>query len=405
MSVAMNLSDETESTFTPPTIAAVPALGPAFTIDRKAFAAALTRLKSVTGSRSSMPIFAHVKVTVDDGYVTLRATNLAVDVSITLEATTARPGETCFPCKALLGAVGKGPGSVSIDGARVTSGASSSTIMPMPADDFPASVGARPAKPIAVIDFKRSLKRAAFCMSTDDTRPHLAGMLLERNDGAVRLVATDGHRLALAIVGQDSRADFLGIVPSCVIGELARWKAGPVSVFMSDTSGPIELPGKDAETARAHGSSAGWRPRHVWFATATGVVSGRLADTTFPSYGQVIPQSFDRSARVSRAAFIAAVKSAALISSDRTSGVKFTLTVAGLRIQSENPDVGETDATIAADITGNPGFQFGLNSRYLIETLEAVEDESVTLELAGELDSVMLHATDGSVYVIMPMRV
>lgn len=380
MSCAMNLDEVSESAT--PAIAAVPALGPAFSVDRKAFAAALARLKGVADAKSAMPMLASVKLTADDGYVTLRATDLAVDVSITLEATVTRPGEVCFPCKSLGALVGKGAGTVAIDGARVQSGAASSTLLTMSADDFPGSVGARPAKPVAIIDFKRALKRTAFCMSTDYTRPHLAGLLLERNNGAVRTVGTDGHRLALAIVGQDSRADFTGIVPSRIVTELAKWKSGPVSVFM--TAG------------------------YVWFATTTGVVSGRLVDAAFPSYGQVIPGSFDRSVRVDRAAFLAAVKSAALVSSDRTSGVKFTLAATGLRIQSSNPDVGETDATLGADVTGydhNSGYAFGLNSRYLVDVLEALEDESVTLELSGELDPVMLHAADGSVYVVMPMRI
>lgn len=140
----MNL-DEVSDTTAQPTIAAVPALGPAFTIDRKAFAAALARLKCVADSRAYMPILSCVKLTADDGYVTLRATNLAVDVSITLDATVTRPGETCFPCKPLAAAVGKGTGTISIDGARVQSGAMVSNVRPMPTEDFPPSAGARPA--------------------------------------------------------------------------------------------------------------------------------------------------------------------------------------------------------------------------------------------------------------------
>jgi DNA polymerase III subunit beta len=137
--------------------------------------------------------------------------------------------------------------------------------------------------------------------------------------------------------------------------------------------------------------------------------SVKLVDAQFPPYQQVIPSMSDRSIRAPRAQLADALKAIRLAASDRTGGVKLTVTSRALRITSESPESGNGFDEVPVDYDG-PEVTIGFNASYFLNVLDAIDDDEVALGISGELDPAVIRpATESTaesyVAVIMPMRI
>jgi DNA polymerase-3 subunit beta len=134
-------------------------------------------------------------------------------------------------------------------------------------------------------------------------------------------------------------------------------------------------------------------------------LSVKLIDGQFPPYEQVIPKDNERAVVLSRLALLDALKRVALMSSDKTWGVRIGVDKGKLLVESDNPDLGAAREEIDVPYKGTP-VQIGFNARYFIELLSEIETPEVRLELSGELDPGVVRPADGSDYVgvVMPMR-
>jgi DNA polymerase-3 subunit beta len=134
-------------------------------------------------------------------------------------------------------------------------------------------------------------------------------------------------------------------------------------------------------------------------------ISVKLIDGQFPPYDQVIPKDNERAFVVSRLALQDALKRVALMSSDKTFGVRLGLEKGKIRVESDNPDLGAAKEEIDVDYKGTP-VQIGFNARYFIDLLAEIETPEVRVELSGELDPAVVRPANGGDYtcVVMPMR-
>ncbi len=228
----------------------------------------------------------------------------------------------------------------------------------------------------------RLLHQASYAMSADPTRPHLSALLIERRAGELRFVATDGHRLALARVG-DAGPDFSVLVGRRTIEEVERM----VGAF----GGIVRL------------LRVGER---VWFVSGDEWVSGPVVDATFPTYEQVIPESFAGRVTFPAKALVDAVRA---VAPKGTNGVTLAFDHDAAEVVLR---VGDGDGTIAetrvgATLAGELPATIGINGQYLRELLGALSDDDpkVTFELNGELDPVRVDSAVGATAVVMPMRV
>jgi len=135
-------------------------------------------------------------------------------------------------------------------------------------------------------------------------------------------------------------------------------------------------------------------------------ISVKLLDAQFPPYEQVVPKDSGRSVVLARMVMLEALRRVAIMSSDKSWGVRFSLEKGKLRMESENPDLGAAKEEIEVAYKGQP-VSIGFNARYFIELLSEIETDEVRLELSGELDPGVLRPADGSDYVgiVMPMRI
>ncbi|HEX5661552.1 MAG TPA: DNA polymerase III subunit beta [Polyangiales bacterium] len=387
-------------------------------ISKKDFLRGLARTHAVADRKSSMPILSNVLLSADDsGVLRFAATDLYLAVSASAEADVKRAGTVALSARTLFDIVKNLPeGEVKLgldkhNAVLLRSGKIKFRIPGMPGEDFPPlpSAGEGGFADIDASLLSQLIALTQYSMSSDDTRPHLAGTLFELDGRAVRMVTTDGHRLSKAEVPYEAPTRFSILVPSKGIAELKRLLEDAKSEKrpVSSDKGP------EKNDEKAELTPAG--PAKVGVATVGGnaffrgqdvQLSVKLADEQFPPYAKVIPQSHSRRVIAARDLLVDSLRRISLVASDKSGGVRLALEPGKLEIVSENPDVGEGSEELDVDFAGEK-VAIGFNARYLLEALQAMTDDEVVIELGGELDpGVIKPVHDGRfVGVIMPMRI
>ena len=202
------------------------------------------------------------------------------------------------------------------------------------------------------------IKNTSFAVSSEESRPILNGVLWELRDGHMRMVATNGHRLARKGVAAGSSsapsADF--IVPPIALQQVQR-------LFESE---------EDLEVAKS-GNHLGFR------ADGTEVYT-RLIEGTYPNYEQVIPKDNDKFAIVDRDAFASAVRRMAVVASDQTHRIRMAFESDCVHLTVLTPDLGEGEDELELTYEGE-GIEIGFNAAYLLEVLKYMATEEVKITL------------------------
>jgi DNA polymerase-3 subunit beta len=364
----------------------------------------LARCQGVADKKSTMPVLGNVLLEVSGtDQLRLAATDLYLAVSGKIPAKVESGGSIAIGARDLFERVKMMPeGQVSI----VTSGGAATTIRAVgasrrftlhgiPGEEFPSLP--QPDENAAPLTIPTStvsslIAGTYFSISTDETRLHLNSALFEWDGDRVRMVTTDGHRLSkMEAVLPGKHASATMLIPLKGVLELKR------------------LCDEASEDASAAGeiriSQSG---PNAFFQLAGFQFSVKLVDAQFPPYQQVIPEHSEQKVRAPRAALADALRAVSVAASDRTGGIKLTLTNGKMRFESENPDSGEGFDEVNVDYSG-PELTVGFNARYFLDVLSAVDAEEIELAVSGELDpAVVRPATEsGTSYlsVIMPMRI
>lgn len=375
------------------------------TISKRSFLKGLARTHGVADRKSSMPILSNILLSTEStNALRLAATDLYLGVSALSEAQVTGGGSVAVAARTLFDIVKNLPdGEVKWSvgpnhAAEIRCGKVKYRIPGMPGDDFPPLPSAGRADFVeldaeAVGDL---IARTHFSMSTDDTRPHLAGALFEGDGKVVRMVTTDGHRLSKAEHRFDgSMLNFSMLVPNKGIGELKK--------LIDDLKS--EQRKGEGEPAKIGIATTGG---NAFFRGTDVLLSVKLADEQFPPYGKVIPQQQKRRVVCPRQSLVDSLRRISLVSNDKSGGVRFMVEPGALRIVSESPEVGEGSEELDVDYAGD-AVTIGFNARYLLDVLSALSEDEVALELSGELDPGVIKpvsdAATSFVGVVMPMRI
>jgi DNA polymerase-3 subunit beta len=234
----------------------------------------------------------------------------------------------------------------------------------------------------------RMIERTMYAASTDETRYNLNGVYFEvLDDGArLRMVATDGHRLALADcpVGSETSGLASGVIlPRKALAELKR-------LVDEEDADEIEL--------GFEGNSALVRKGEVTLAM-------RLVEGEFPNYRQVVPKSSRHRVLIASEALAQVVRRVALLSIERSKAIRVELAAGQMRVSTTNPDLGEATEELDLDYQGE-GLNIGFNARYLLDCLTAFRSKEVELALEDELSPAVLRPAEDPdcIAVVMPMR-
>jgi len=369
------------------------------TVERAQLLKSLGHVHRVVERRNTIPILGNVLLRADNAQLSLKATDLDLEVMETLAAETATGGATTVPAHMFYDIVRKLPDGAQIlfegDGDRavlaIRAGRSRFTLQTLPESDFPdlAAGEMTHSFTLTAADVKRLIDRTQFAISTEETRYYLNGIYLHSAGSAktasLRAVATDGHRLAQVDLALPKGAAGMPgvIVPRKTVGEVQRL---------------IE----DNEAEVAVELSAG----KIRFTIGNVVLTSKLIDGTFPDYGRVIPQNNDKELVVDKNDFSAAVDRVSTISSERGRAVKLALTPGKLVLSVTNPDSGSATEEIEAEYAADP-LDIGFNSRYLLDIAAQIEGEAAVLKLADPGSPTLIQDRDNktALYVLMPMRV
>ena len=369
------------------------------TVERAALLKSLGHVHRVVERRNTIPILGNVLVRAEKSALSLKATDLDLEVIESIAAEVAPAGSTTVPAHMFYEIVRKLPEGSQVvlesfsDRAvlAIRAGRSRFTLQTLPESDFPdLAAGDMTHKfTLAASDLKRLIDKTQFAISTEETRYYLNGIYLHIAGSGkaqtLRAVATDGHRLAQTDLSVPAGAAGMPgiIVPRKTVTEVQRL-----------------IENNDAEVTTELSSAK------IRFSIGDVVLTSKLIDGTFPDYQRVIPSGNDKELVVDKKDFEAAVDRVSTVSSERGRAVKLSLTGSKLTLSVTNPDSGSATEEIEVEYDSDP-IDIGFNSRYLLDIAAQLDGEVAVLRLADPGSPTLIQDKDakGSLYVLMPMRV
>ena len=364
-----------------------------FTLQREALLKPLQLVAGVVERRQTLPVLSNVLLVVDGNTLSLTGTDLEVELvgRINLEEP-AVDGEITVPARKLMDICKSLPDEATINlrieegKAILRAGRSRFTLATLPAADFPNVEDGEGSLSFSVSQNKlrRLIERTGFAMAQQDVRYYLNGMLLEINQGQLRAVATDGHRMAMCTVDAeiDYQEKYQLIVPRKGILELAR--------LLAEADDLISI------VLGTH---------HIRATTGDFTFTSKLVDGKFPDYERVLPRGGDKVVIADRQALRNAFSRTAILSNEKYRGIRLMLSDSLLKIQANNPEQEEAEEDTVVDYSGSP-LEVGFNVSYLLDVMNVLSNEQVQITLADANSSALLQEaeSDDSLYVVMPMR-
>lgn len=364
-----------------------------FVISRDALLKPLNLIAGVVERRQTLPILSNVLLVLEGDRLSLTGTDLEVELvgRVQLPAP-GTDGEVTVPARKLVDICRSLPEGSEIEFAvaegkvTVKSGRSRFTLSTLPAREFPSvddSIGTHQFS-VKQGELRRLIDRTGFAMAQQDVRYYLNGMLWELKEGRMRVVATDGHRLAMCTLDNavDSPEDAQVILPRKGVLELARL-----------------LLEEDEDIAIVLGSN------HMRATTEEFTFTSKLVDGKFPDYERVLPRAPDKAVIGSRLELRQAFTRTAILSNEKYRGVRLKLISDAIEIVANNPEQEQAEESVPVEYQGD-SVEIGFNVSYLLDVLGVLSGEKIKMSLSDPNSSALLEESDGgdSVYVVMPMR-
>lgn len=362
------------------------------TVSKSELLPILTRCESVSEKKSTFPILANVLLHAN-GVLKCSATDLMQAVASDVAADIKEKGSIALPARALLERVKLLDGDIqlTVKGSAVTlkSGPRVYKMTGIPGDDFPAlPTLSDTGKSIKInsATLLRLLSGTLYAVSTDETRQHMNAALLEVEGGSLRMVATDSHKLAYVDApGKVDVANCATLIPLSALLEIKRL---------------CETVDDEDVTLTEEGP-------HLFVDVGGFRFSAKLTGSQFVPYRQVITgKDSGQSALAIRASVIAIIRAVVVSASDLNGAVKLTFGDGKLVAEAESPRTGEGHDECSATYDG-PTTTIAASGKYLLETLGALDSESVEFRFVGELDPLYIKpvgAEFDGLAIAMPIR-
>ncbi len=366
-----------------------------FVISREDLIKPLTLVAGVVERRQTLPVLSNILIVVEGDQLSLTGTDLEVELvgRVTLKEP-AESGEVTVPARKLMDICKTLPDDAQItlqleeDKIILKSGRSRFSLTTLPATDFP-SVEESPQTLGFVIqqtELKRLIDSTSIAMAQQDVRYYLNGMLFEIQNGQLRAVATDGHRLAMSEAAADVATDELRqvIIPRKGVMELNR-------LFSGDTENSVKIV---------------MSSNHIRAVTDKFTFTSKLVDGKFPDYQQVIPKNSNREMLVERELLKQVLNRIAILSNEKYRGVRLIVENDLLQVFANNPEQEEAEESLMVKYDSE-GLEIGFNVGYLLDVLSVTSSTNVKISFADANSSILIEEIaerPDSLYVVMPMR-
>ena len=364
-----------------------------FVVSREALLKPLQLVAGVVERRQTLPVLSNVLLVLNGDQLSLTGTDLEVEIVGRVQLEQAgESGEITVPARKLVDICRSLPDGSNIEFFQeeqriiVKSGRSRFTLSTLAASDFP-NVEDSPGNlqfSCAQQEIKRLIERTAFAMAQQDVRYYLNGMLWEVRQDQLRVVATDGHRMAMCTraVAVNTAEIIQAILPRKGVLELSR--------LLDDSTSQVEI------TLSAN---------HIRVTSAEYTFTSKLVDGKFPEYERVLPRGGNKVVIGSRLELKQAFGRTAILSNEKYRGVRLLLSDGVLTIVANNPEQEEAEEQVTVDYSGD-SLEVGFNVSYLQDVANVINHENIKITLSDANSSALIEEPENSdsLYVVMPMR-
>ncbi len=372
------------------------------TIQRQELLTALQRVQGVVEKRNTMPILANILLEAKSEGLDILATDLELAMRGLYKANVEEPGSVTFSARKLfeiLKEIREPEVELTVaenSWVTIKAGRSEFRVVGLPSQDYPSLPaverdGMIPLPSAGLLDL---IRRTIFAVGDNDTRYVLNGILVSvisenAKKATLRLVGTDGHRLAMAEeevnVDQTSlpSTETKVIIPKKAATEIKR-------LLEEDDNEPM----------------VGFTKNMLIFRKSGLLMTSRVMEGAYPNYQQVIPKESSQKVKVPRAELEGALRRVSLLSRDKSYAIKLSFTQDRIHLSSSNPDLGEANEEISAQ-HGGDNFEAGFNARYLLDVLSAIDGEFLTLQMETPLSPCLIQEYENPKFkaVVMPVKV
>ena len=346
-------------------------------------------VQTITTTKTTLPILSNILLEAKDNKLTLTATDLDVCISTNTQVEVMESGAITLPAKRLCDIVKELPNvDIEISAkknniATIECPKTFFKIMGLPKEDFPKTPEFKVKDRITLNQqtLKSMINATSFAVSHDEARYVLNGVLFIVRDNCVRLVATDGRRLAL--IEKESKlpkaVSKKAIIPTKAILELAKLlkDQDDVGITIDENQALFEM----GET----------------------FLISRLIEGEFPNYEQVVPKEPKEKIKVDREKFISALRRANIFTSQDSQAVKIEVSKSKLIISKSTPELGEAREELEVEYKG-PDILIGFNPGYLMDAMKILETADVGLEITSPEKPGVVRMGSEYVYVVLPMQ-
>ncbi len=371
-----------------------------FSIHRESFLEGIQKTLSIVEKKTTMPILNNVLIKAEKNKITIIATDREIGLVADYDAEILNKGDVTVSARKLYEMIREiGGDTIQFEAneshrVTVTSQKIIYKIPGLPADDFPSVADDRSELNFYKIKgelLERLIHKTSFAMSADEMRKNLNGVFFETMDeggkNKLRMIATDGHRLAMANVDTEGipflRLEKGIIIPRKGLGEIRRLiENAPEEILVGVRQGMCVI-STDSTTLRVS-----------------------LVDADYPDYKRVIPTEKGVLVQFEKDAILHALKRMSVISSERYSGVIIKLENGRMVLESANPDVGEAKDEIEVDYHDKE-FSVGYNVRYLIDAIEVIDEKTVIFEIGAGMKPGVIRPAESDDYlcIVMPLKI
>jgi DNA polymerase III subunit beta len=361
-----------------------------FDIERDLFFEGLSKTVPITEKRSTLPILSHILLKASDSKLVLTATDLEVGLQMIYNCNIKQEGVVTIPAKKIHEIIRELPtGNLEVElqenrRIKITSGESVFELAGMDGSEYPAWPAVEEVETAAIKseDLVYMIDKTLFASSNDDSRFNLNGVLFEKNEDNTRLVATDGHRLALMNAEVSLPIETKILLPKKSLGELKR--------LLENVKEEVLV---------------GFEPKNMILKTDKFLMTLRLIDGDYPDYRKVLPAEGEKIVKASRAKLLQALRRVAILTADRNKGINLLVSQNKIEVTSTHPDLGTAKDSIEAEYNSDE-FTVIVNVTYMIEALGVIDSETVSLQFLQEGAPILIRPEPGKSYfnLVMPMR-
>ena len=370
-----------------------------FVIERATLLKTLSHVQSIVEKRNTIPVLSNVRIEALGDGISFKATDMDTEITEIVDAKTIETGATTAPAHMLYDIVRKLTDGSEVEltfpdergQLTIAAGRSKFSLSTIGVEDFPVISGDKlPTNFVMGVDeLKDVIDRTKFAVSTEETRYYLNGVYMHaKNEGeakVLRVVATDGHRLACVESPLPKGAENMSgvIIPRKTVGEIRKLfddaSVENVSIAMSENK--------------------------IRFTMEDITLTSKLIDGTYPDYERVIPTDNDKVLELSVKDLASAVDRVSVVA-ERTRAIKMLTAKNKITITTSSPDLGSAMEEVEGKYDSE-SIEVGYNFRYLLDILNEVKGDAVQISFSdGSSPSVLHDKSDSSaIYVLMPMRV